>query len=108
MKHTFANREIKIKTLTVREVDEVLSASRKRLEAENSSSPLDTIDLLFDDALPSEAILVATDLTPEELTGDVDPKDVKQLIDKVREANPFFAAMVDRISTRAEEMLKTK
>lgn len=92
----FSGRKITARTLTVQQVRELLDEIKKQSDAK-SILDLNVVDLLFDDDVPAIAVSKSTGLTLQELCGPVDPQLVRNVIDEVRAANPFFVGMMERM-----------
>lgn len=95
---TFKGKELKIMELTVKQVRETF----KRITEEE----ITFIDDLLDKKVPTLIVLECTGLTMEELE-ESKPSELTFLFDKVAEANPSLASMIqrrvealDRLSTR--------
>ena len=95
---TFKGKELKIMEVTVKQVRETF----KRITEEE----ITFIDDLLDKKVPSLIVLECTGLTMEELE-ESKPSELTFLFDKVAEANPSLASMIqrrvealDRLSTR--------
>lgn len=93
----FSGREIEVRTLTVRDVKELLDEIKNEGRESKSVLDLHVLDLLFDDDVPARAIAKSTGLSLEELSGNITPEEVHGLIDKVRAENPFFVGMMERL-----------
>ena len=88
-------REVEVKTLTVRQV--------KELADDLAQLKINVVDLLLDDAVPAVAVEMATGITIEEMSGDIDPVELRKLWDAVRKKNPFFARMMDRLAEAGKQ-----
>ncbi len=123
---TLSGREIEVKQLTIKGVRDYITYMRKRDDMRNEweqyetarakqeagtwvpEDPLEepaeriemhTIDMLYNDIASAKVVSMATGLSMAELEGDHDPKEMRELIDKVKAANPFLVAMMDRYSS---------
>jgi len=96
----FSGRDIEVKTLTVRQIADYLDGMKKK------DPEVLALDLLFNDDVPANAVCLATGLTPQELSGDVKPSEVRELWDSVRAENPFFVGMMERLVKAGEQMQK--
>lgn len=92
-----SGRKITAKTLTVQQVRELLDAIQQQAAEKKTLLQLDVVDLLFDDDVPAIAVAKSSGLSLKELAGPHDPQQVKELIDEVRAANPFFVGMMERL-----------
>lgn len=94
---TFSGRNLTIKTLNMAEMREVVDEIKGKGNEKTSVLDLNITDLAFNDDVPASAVAKASGLTLSDLEGPVDPQEVKDLIDKVRAANPFFVGMMERL-----------
>ena len=95
---TVAGKEIVVKELTVKQVEEVVDAC--------ADGDVTTLDLLFND-IPSAAVVKSSGLSYEELQ-KMRPSEVRVIADEVKKVNPFFVSMFERLSAAAKEMLNPK
>jgi len=94
---TVSGRKVTVKTLTVAEMREIVEEIRDAGKSDKSVLDLHIVDLIFNDDVPTAAVAKASGLTLEELAGPIAPQEIKDLIDKVRAANPFFVGMMERL-----------
>lgn len=90
-------REITVKELTVADV-------RDLLENVTNKTEINTIDLLFGDSVPSEAIEKSTGIKIKKLENDFSPSEIKTLVEAVEEVNPFFVAMIQKLKKATENL----
>lgn len=86
---TIGEREITAKELTVEQVAAVMES----IEGQQ----IETLDLLFSDRVPAEAVRISTDLTKSELEA-LAPSELDVIWAGVEEINPFFVGMVGRLA----------
>ena len=112
-KITMGGREITVRQLTMRQIREVLAqigfgfhgdgGPEKPVRQGDGVGPEKpvrlphVVDLVFDDDLPAAAVAAASGLTLDELGGDFTQDEISALLEKVRERNPFFVAMAQRV-----------
>jgi len=85
------DREVTIKELTVRQVDECIESLRPERK------PL-AIELLLDPVIPAEIVVMSTDFSMDQLAGDMSPSELKEIWDAVAEVNDFLSAMLARMA----------
>lgn len=86
---TVGEREITAKELTVEQVTNIMDGLQK--------ATTDTLDLLFPDRLPSDAVCQSTGLTVEALT-KMAPSELDAIWTAAEGVNSFFVGMVGRLS----------
>ncbi len=94
-----ASKDIVVKELTVKEVEEVIDACV-------DGKAVSTIDLLFDD-IPSIAVMKSSGLTLDELM-EMRPSEIRTIVDAVKEVNPFFVSMQERLRGLAKGLLEAR
>ena len=101
---TICGRDIEVRSLTMRQIREAV-AKLKSGDVLLDGEP-HIIDLLYDDSVPAVAVSLATGLSLAELAGDIDQVAMRDLLDKVRAANPFFVGMMERFfrETRSDPL----
>lgn len=91
-------KNARARELTVREIREVLGGLERR-------DAIHTVELLFPDGIPALAVSMSSGLSLEELDGDVAPSDLKNLIERVKDANPFFLNALNRLAETGRAMM---
>jgi hypothetical protein len=89
----FDGKEVTAKELTVEEIADCMDAV--------AAGKADSLDLLFDGRLPSEAVVRAAGIERLELHKH-SPSALEQLWNAVEETNPFFLGMVKRMFAPAQ------
>lgn len=89
-KITIGDEKIVVSELTVEQVANIMDG----LEGATTS----TLDLLFPDRLPAEAVCRATELTMEDLTKRP-PSELDVIWKAAEDVNSFFAGMVGRLAS---------
>ncbi|UCV08468.1 hypothetical protein [Dechloromonas denitrificans] len=96
---TIDDKTIKIYEMSVTKVREWLKNSTERQN-------IDLVDcLLFDDFILSD-LMFFTSISREEMDG-MTPSELRQIIDEVKELNPHFFVMQDRLVTIGQGVMKT-
>lgn len=93
---------VEAKELTVGQIREILEKLEKGGTTHYG-------DLLFEgEEIPILAVSLSTGLSIDELEGDMTPSRLKEIIEEVRQANPFFAGMMKRLAKIGEGALAAK
>ncbi|HHL35598.1 MAG TPA: hypothetical protein ENJ30_14660 [Desulfobulbaceae bacterium] len=87
---SMAGRKIEAKQLNMRQIKTFIS------DLDPDAEP-HIIDLVFDDPIPATAVAMATGLSLEELAGDFNQEEIRELLDKVKAVNSSFVGMMERI-----------
>ncbi len=95
------DRDITVKELSVSQVRELMDSLEEKRD-------ISTIDMLFPDGLPAEAIAASTGISVKKLEEEFTPSEIKQIIEAVENLNPFFANMMKRMISAGREILKEK
>jgi hypothetical protein len=90
-------RTVKVRKMTVREVDDFLG--------DTTVYPPTMAELLLERTLPERAVRLVTDLTTEELNGEVDPDELDCLWQAVEDENHFLSRMHRKLMKISVEML---
>lgn len=85
--------------MTVREIREI----NEQLEAGAKQTIL---DLLFEDGLPSPSVLKSLDVELEALD-NLEPEQIKELMEAVAKVNPIYAAMEKRLAAKINRLLSS-
>jgi hypothetical protein len=85
----FDGQEVTVKELTVEEIADCMDAV--------ASGQVDTLDLLFDGRLPSEAVVRCAGIPRADLSKPA-PSALEPLWQAVEETNPFFLKMLKRMA----------
>jgi hypothetical protein len=91
----FDGQEVTVKELTVEQIADCMDAV--------AAGKADSLDLLFDGRLPSEAVVRATGIERLELHKH-SPSVLEQLWNAAEEVNPFFLGMVRRMLAAAPNL----
>ena len=90
-------RNVSVRELSPREIDAWLSPTFKGQEYSS------VVDHLYgEQLLTGDVILLATDLTPEDLL-DIPPHDMEKVVAKIKSLNPFFVRMLDRFDSQLKK-----
>jgi predicted component of type VI protein secretion system len=90
------DREIMVKELDVLDIKKLLASA-----AQNKT--MTTLDLLFGNEIPGDAIVMSTGLSLEELEKFA-PSELYKIVEVVKRLNPFFMQMVSKLIKVAEKM----
>jgi hypothetical protein len=93
-------KKIETRELTVAEVRQVFDSMENRTD-------LHTVEILFPNELPVMAVSLSTGLSLEELDGDIPPSEIKQIIERVKEKNPFFLSGLQALAQAGAAFLET-
>lgn len=84
-------------------VRELTTAEIRKLISFDSSAPFDTVsNLLFDD-VSFDDIVAATSIEKDKLD-ELLPSELREIADKVKEANPHFFAMRARVKAAVQKL----
>lgn len=89
--------EITIKELNAIDIKALISNAGKQT--------MTTLDLLFGDEMPGDAVTMSCGMTIDDLE-KMAPSDLYKIVEVVKKLNPFFMKMVERL-TRAAEKIQT-
>lgn len=90
-------RNVSVRELSPREIDAWLSPSFKGQEYSS------VVDHLYgEQLLTGDVILLATDLTPEEIL-DIPPHAIEPVVAKIKSLNPFFVRMLARFDSQLKK-----
>jgi len=93
---TIGDRDITIKQLNVLEIRNIMD----NMDKEDRS----IIDLLFPDSIPAYVVSESTGISMSKLESDFLPSELKMIIEKVENQNPFFVNMLTRLLKLGREM----
>jgi len=93
---TIGDRDITIKQLNVLEIRNIMD----NMDKEDRS----IIDLLFPDSIPAYVVSESTGISISKLESDFLPSELKMIIEKVENQNPFFVNMLTRLLKLGREM----
>jgi len=93
---TIGDRDITIKQLNVLEIRNIMD----NMDKEDRS----IIDLLFPDSIPAYVVSESTGISISKLESDFLPSELKMIIEKVENLNPFFVNMLTRLLKLGREM----
>jgi len=93
---TIGDRDITIKQLNVLEIRNIMD----NMDKEDRS----IIDLLFPDNIPAYVVSESTGISISKLESDFLPSELKMIIEKVENQNPFFVNMLTRLLKLGREM----
>lgn len=94
---TIKGKTYTAKRLTVKDIREISS------ELEGGAKQT-VIDQLFEDALPSPAFFRSLGVYIDDLD-ELDPEEIRELMEAVAKANPTYAAMEKRMAARIHQLL---
>lgn len=89
--------DVTVKELTVEEIRDIL-------ENAEGAKELHVIEMLFPDELPVKALVLSTGKSEGELSA-MGPGEILALMGRVKEKNPFFAQMLERLAALGREAL---
>ena len=93
---TIGDRDITVKQLNVLEIRNIMD----NMDKEDRS----IIDLLFPDSIPAYVVSESTGISISKLESDFLPSELKMIIEKVENQNPFFVNMLTRLLKLGREM----
>lgn len=93
-------RELTVKELTVGQIRNIIE------DLENPEN-VHIIDMLFGDEIPALAVSESTEISMKDLEkGKITPSEMEIIIKGVKEVNPFFVKMIERLAKIGETALK--
>src|SRR6056297_3153316 len=93
---TIGDRDITLKQRNVLEIRNIMD----NMDKEDRS----IIDLLFPDSIPAYVVSESTGISISKLESDFLPSELKMIIEKVENQNPFFVNMLTRLLKLGREM----
>jgi hypothetical protein len=88
------DREITISELTVANINKLFVD----VSAQAKPGAANIIDLLFGADIPVEAVAVSCGITVDELEAQYAPSEINVIVEAVKEVNPFFTAMLAKLT----------
>jgi len=104
-KITIGGREITVRQMTMADVRRFVAEMQQQADGQEPEPHV--IDMLFDDPVPASAVSVATGLSLDELAGDFTQSEMRELLDAVKAANPFFVGMMERLVEAGRQLSAT-
>jgi len=98
--------EINDETITVKELK--VKEIKDMLESVNAETGISTVDLLFGDVVPSQAISMCSNVSIEHIEENYTPSDIEKIVEAVKELNPFFLNMMNKLIKVAENLPQQK
>ncbi|MBU1567435.1 MAG: hypothetical protein KJ630_17650 [Proteobacteria bacterium] len=90
-------QDITVRELTMEEVDELLAAVKE-------TRVLYPAEVMLDPEIPQEAVMMATGMTADQLTGDITPSELAEIWGAVAEVNGFLSKLMARLLVVSETM----
>lgn len=94
------DREITVKELVVLDIKSLIASTGEKAKG----SLISTVDLLFGDVLPAEAISLSCGISVDDLESQFAPSELSQIVEAVKRVNPIFLTMIEKLGRAAEKM----
>lgn len=91
--------EITVKELTVEKIKAMVAAYSAGQQA-----AMNTVDMLFGDVIPSDAVAESSGISIEDLEGKYAPSELNEIVEAVKRVNPFFLAMIAKFTAAAGKL----